>query len=137
MARLVSGQSDTKALKTGNDAPIISGGCGVIDICGKSVLRCSGTNLYWGLTNTTGIGVEPLTHAGDLGSVSMWRDTDAVGSWSWSGCEGRKTKVTVYSNGAEAELLVNGKSYGRKQQKSARQSLKMCVMKKARLQRFL
>lgn len=106
--------------KPGNDAPIISGGCGVIDICGKIRPEVQWNKLIWGLTNTTGIGVEPLTHAGDLGSVSMWRDTDAVGSWSWSGCEGRKTKVTVYSNGAEAELLVNGKSYGRKTAKECK-----------------
>lgn len=100
--------------KPGNDAPIISGGCGVIDICGKIRPEVQWNRLIWDLTDQPGIGVEPLTHAGELGSVSMWRDTDAVGSWSWNGCEGRKTKVTVYANGAEAELLVNGKSYGRK-----------------------
>ena len=60
--------------KPGNDAPIISGGCGVIDICGKIRPEVQWNKLIWGLTNTTGIGVEPLTHAGDLGSVSMWRE---------------------------------------------------------------
>ena len=45
----------------------------------------------------------------------MWRDTDAVASWSWAGCEGKKNpKVTVYSDGETAELIVNGHSYGRK-----------------------
>ena len=50
----------------------------------------------------------------ETGSESMWRDTDAVASWSWAGCEGKKTKVTVYSDGETAELIVNGHSYGRK-----------------------
>ncbi|MCB5621355.1 DUF4982 domain-containing protein, partial [[Ruminococcus] gnavus] len=50
----------------------------------------------------------------------MWRDTDAVGSWSWSGGERRETNATVYSHGAEAELLVNGRSYGRKTAKECK-----------------
>ena len=101
----------------GQDSPIISGGCGVIDICGKLRPETQWNRLVWGLTDTPGIGVEPLTHAGELGSVSMWRNTDAVASWSWNGCEGKKTKVTVYASGAMAELLVNGKSYGKKKTK--------------------
>ena len=100
--------------KPGNDMPIISGGCGVIDICGKIRPEVQWNKLIWGLTDIPGIGVEPVTHSGDFGSVSMWRDTDAVESWSWHGFEGKKTKVIVYSNGAMAELLVNGKSYGKK-----------------------
>lgn len=98
----------------GNDAPIISGGCGVIDICGKLRPEVQWNRLIWELSDCPGIGVEPLTHAGEVGSVSMWRDTDALESWSWAGFEGKKTKVTVYASGAAAELLVNGKSYGKK-----------------------
>ena len=103
--------------KPGEDAPIISGGCGVIDICGKLRPEVQWNRLVWGLDNRPVIGVEPLTHAGETGSVSMWRCTDAVASWSWKGCEGKKTKVTVYASGATAELIVNGKSYGRKKTK--------------------
>ncbi len=101
----------------GQDAPIISGGCGVIDICGKLRPEVQWNRLIWGLDHTPGIGVEPYTHAGETGSVSMWRDTDAVASWSWAGCEGKKSKVTVYSDGNAAELLVNGRSYGKKKTK--------------------
>ena len=43
----------------------------------------------------------------------MWRITDAVESWSWEGCEGKKASVTVYSDAAKVELFVNGKSYGK------------------------
>ena len=76
----------------GNDAPIISGGCGVIDICGKLRPEVQWNRLIWGLTEKTSICVEPLTHAGEVGSVSMWRDTDAVESWSWAGWEGKKKR---------------------------------------------
>ena len=100
--------------KAGEDAPIISGGCGVIDICGKLRPETHWNRLIWNLTDTPGSGVEPLTHAGETGSISMWRDTDAVSSWSWKGYENKKTKVIVYAGGAMAELIVNGKSYGKK-----------------------
>ncbi len=96
---------------------IISGGCGVVDICGKQRPEVQWNRLIWGLTDKPGIGVEPYTHAGEPHTQAMWRDTDAVGSWAWDGCEGKKQTVTVYSGGATAELLVNGRSYGRKKVK--------------------
>ena len=34
--------------------------------------------------------------------------------WNWPGREGKVTPVQAYTNCAEAELFVNGKSYGRK-----------------------
>ena len=111
----------------GQDAPIISAGCGVIDICGKLRPEVQWNRLIWGLDHTPGIGVEPYTHAGETGSVSMWRDTDAVASWSWAGCEGKKTKVTVYSDGETAELIVNGHSYGRKKTKEYKAVFKRVV----------
>lgn len=111
----------------GQDAPIISAGCGVIDICGKIRPEVQWNRLIWGLDHTPGIGVEPYTHAGETGSESMWRDTDAVASWSWAGCEGKKTKVTVYSDGETAELIVNGHSYGRKKTKEYKAVFKHVV----------
>lgn len=111
----------------GQDAPIISAGCGVIDICGKMRPEVQWNRLIWGLDHTPGIGVEPYTHAGETGSESMWRDTDAVASWSWAGCEGKKTKVTVYSDGETAELIVNGHSYGRKKTKEYKAVFKRVV----------
>lgn len=34
--------------------------------------------------------------------------------WNWAGREGQIIPVHVYTSGTEAELFVNGKSYGRK-----------------------
>lgn len=103
--------------KTAETAPIISGGCGVIDICGKLRPETIWNRLIWGLREQPGIGVEPLTHTGDPSTQSVWRDTDAVESWSWTGCERKKTTVTVYASGTYTELLVNGQSLGRKKTK--------------------
>lgn len=46
--------------------------------------------------------------------VSNWNMTDAVRCWSWPGYEGKPTAVEVYSDAEEVELLVNGRSLGRK-----------------------
>lgn len=103
--------------KTAETAPIISGGCGVIDICGKLRPETIWNRLIWGLREQPGIGVEPLTHVGDPSTQSIWRDNNAVESWSWAGYEGKKTKVIVYASGVYAELQINGKSYGKKKTK--------------------
>jgi beta-galactosidase len=40
--------------------------------------------------------------------------TNAIESWSWNGCEGKKTNVEVYARAAAVELFVNGVSQGTK-----------------------
>ena len=42
--------------------------------------------------------------------------------WSWPGREGQPTPVFVYTNYPEAELFVNGKSYGRQRKLTAREA---------------
>ncbi len=59
-------------------------------------------------------------------SPSAWRMSNAMESWSWEGCEGKKTAVEVYATGKTVELLLNGKKIGRKRvPKNAR--LRFCV----------
>lgn len=49
---------------------------------------------------------------------SIWNKTEntlhILPHWNWAGREGQVTPVFVYTNYAEAELFVNGKSYGRR-----------------------
>ena len=100
--------------KKPNDALIISAGSGVIDILGKKRPEAYWNRIVFGLPQAPVIAVEPYTHVGDKKGISMWRNTDAVESWSWEGCEGRKSEVVVYAEGAEAELFVNDKLIGKK-----------------------
>ena len=97
-----------------NDGLIISGGAGIIDICGKQRPEVQWGRLIWDLSDKPAIAVEPYTRAKDKRAVSIWRDNDCVESWAWDGCEGLKQLVRVYAKGAAAELIVNGKSYGKK-----------------------
>ncbi len=106
--------SDRKTKAPINPGLAILGGCGVIDICGKKRPEVNWNKIIWGLSSAPAIGVEPMTHSGHLAGISMWRNTDAVESWSWDGCEGKKNTVIVYADGARAELIINGKRVGRK-----------------------
>ena len=108
---------DKKTKQPADPGLIISGGAGIIDICGKMRPEVGWSKIIWGLQKTPTIGVDPYTRADYFQSLSMWRITDAVESWSWEGCEGKKASVTVYSDAAKVELFVNGKSAGKKKTK--------------------
>ncbi len=60
------------------------------------------------------IAVRPVNHSGEKYFLGMWRDTDAVHSWSWPGCQGKNAQIEIYSIGTEVELFQNGESLGRK-----------------------
>jgi hypothetical protein len=95
--------------------PWILAGAGVIDILGVPDGSCKYTATVWGLEQNPVIAVRPVNHPGVRVSKSIWRGTNAILSWSWAGCEGNKAKVEVYSDQAQVELLLNGRSLGRKQ----------------------
>lgn len=90
------------------------GGAGVIDICGHMRPETGWNRIIWGIQKQPVIAVEPVNHAKEKVSASMWRDTDAVESWSWEGCEGTRAKVWVYANASTVELQLNGRSMGKK-----------------------
>ena len=47
-------------------------------------------------------------------AASAWSWPGTVSSWNWPGYEGKPIRIDVYGRGDEAELIVNGKSLGRK-----------------------
>ena len=118
---------DKKTKKDVEEGLIISGGPGVIDICGKMRPEVGWNRIIWGLEKLPVIGVDPVDHADDFAAVSMWRGTDAVSSWSWPGCEGKKTNVVVYSDAAQVELKVGSKSYGKQKVKKDQAHFKKVV----------
>lgn len=85
--------------------PILAG-CGVIDICGNMRPEVGWNKLIWGLQDTPVLAVEPMKYTNCKRAASMWRNTDAVASWSWDGCEGNKSDVIVYTTAEYAELFA-------------------------------
>lgn len=100
--------------------PWVLAGAGVIDICGVPDGSCRYASTVWGLEKAPRIAVKPVNHPGVRVSRSVWRGTNAIESWAWSGCEGNKAEVEVYSGAHAVELLVNGKSLGKKKIKECK-----------------
>jgi beta-galactosidase len=94
--------------------PELVAGCGLIDITGRPDAALLLSRATWGLLDAPQIAVRPLDRAGEKTRRMAWRSTDAVQSWAWAGCEGRTAEVEVYSSDDEVELVLNGRSLGRK-----------------------
>ena len=105
--------------------PWVLGGAGVIDILGIPDGSCKYASTVWGLEGNPVIAVRPANHPGVRPSKSVWRGTNAIMSWSWAGCDGNKTTVEVYSDQDKVELLINGKSAGRKKVKECKAFFKV------------
>ena len=87
---------------------------GAIDILGNIGAEAKYAATVWGLEDKPYIGVRPVNNPGKRPSKSMWRGTNAIDSWSWKNCEGNPAEIEVYADAAEVELLINGKSLGKK-----------------------
>lgn len=94
--------------------PCVSGGCGAIDLIGHKGTECYAAAIAWGQYRKPYIAVRPVNHSGEKYFFGMWRNTDAVSSWSWTGCEGRMAEIQVYSPGSAVEIFQDGQSLARK-----------------------
>ena len=93
-------------------------GSGRIDLNGRPL----GEALYTRVALEQEIGpyiaVRPVVFSGEKHSPSAWKMTDAMPSWSWAGCEGKKAHIEVYARAAKVALLLNGKKVAEKQLKN-------------------
>ena len=96
----------------------ISAGSGRLDLTGKPLAEALYTRVAFELEPGPRIGVCPVNHTGHRHSPSAWKMSNAQESWSWEGCDGSKADVEVYARAASVELLVNGRSVGRKPMKN-------------------
>lgn len=92
----------------------VSAGSGRIDLTGKPLGEALYTRVALEADNGPYIAVCPVNHTGDRHSPSAWKMTNAMPSWSWTGCEGRKANVEVYARAARVELVLNGYTVGSK-----------------------
>lgn len=105
--------------------PWVLGGAGVIDILGNPDGSCKYASVVWGLEKNPVLAVRPVNHPGVRPSKSSWRGTNAILSWSWAGCEGNKAEVEVFSDADSVELLLNGRSCGKKKLKEYKTMFKL------------
>lgn len=105
--------------------PYLLANSGIIDLCGQFRPEVWLTRAAYGIIgNQPYIGVEPLTHAKEKAVRSMWRQSDAVHSWSWHGCENFPAKIVVYSDADSVMLQLNGATIGHKKVKNCKTEFK-------------
>mgnify|MGYP000600390122 CR=1 FL=1 len=92
----------------------VSAGSGRIDLTGKPLGEALYTRVALEADNGPYIAVCPVNHTGERHSPSAWKMTNAMPSWSWTGCEGKKANVEVYARAARVELVLNGHTVGSK-----------------------
>lgn len=93
--------------------PCMLAGCGSFDITGFPGSQAYYSAILWGVCAKPYMAVRPVDHSGEDDTLGNWRLTDARNSWSWERQEGKQAEIFVYSCGAEAELLLNGKRIGK------------------------
>lgn len=94
--------------------PYIISGPGMFDLEGRPDASLRLAQAAWGRLESPAIAVRPLDRSGIPYVRSAWRVTDAVESWSWAGSSGKNAEIEVYSTDDEIELVLNGRSIGRK-----------------------
>lgn len=83
------------------------------DINGNILPQGYYRSVVWGSQATHLFTYHP-DHYGKREIISMWGFTDVKHSWNYAGYAGKKLNLVVFSNADEVELIVNGKSAGRK-----------------------
>ena len=94
--------------------PYLLAGCGDIDITGHRRPASYYRQIVFGLRTQPYLAVQRPEHHGKTFTGTPWAWSDSVSSWTWPGSEGAPVTVEVYSDSDEVELLINGRSLGRK-----------------------
>ena len=113
------GAAEFADYKPDSPATRMTGGTGRIDLSGKPKAEAAYTRVALEQEKGPCIAVYPVYEDEKL-RFTGWQLTKAVESWAWEGCDGRPAEVEVYARAAEVELLVNGRSVGRKKPKKCR-----------------
>lgn len=87
--------------------------CGDIDILGNRRPSSYYKEIVFGLREEPYLAVLRPEHYGEKPSLTPWSWSDSIGSWSFSGYEGKPVQVEVYADADEVELFLNGESAGR------------------------
>ncbi len=83
------------------------------DITGNIMPQGEYRSIVWGSGKTKLYSMHPDTY-GKKEIVSMWGFPYVLSNWTYPGYEGSNIELVVFSAAEEVEVLVNGKSIGRK-----------------------
>lgn len=91
----------------------VSAGSGRLDLNGRPLAEALYTRVAFDI-DPIRVGVVRADRAFEKHSPSAWKLSSAWESWSWDGCDGKKTVVEVYTACPRAALYINGKKAGEK-----------------------
>ena len=94
--------------------PWLLAGTGDIDITGHRRPASYYREIVFGLRAAPYLAVQRPEQHGKTFTGTPWAWSDSVASWTWPGSEGAPVTVEVYSDADEVELVVNGRSLGRR-----------------------
>ena len=116
IGRTVYGEPDPSAGPASfmGEFPWLTAWCGDIDITGHRRPQSYYREIVFGLRADPYIAVRRPRFYGQTATGTPWQWSDAVSTWSWEGYEHRPVAVEVYADADEVELLVNGRSLGRR-----------------------
>lgn len=92
--------------------PWVTNWCGKLDLIGDENITAHRYRMVWGLEKGIMLAAQPPVHDGFEAKFNNDRETDAVMSWTFEGCEGNNTYIDVVTDAPQAEVLINGKSLG-------------------------
>ncbi|WP_194903911.1 glycoside hydrolase family 2 TIM barrel-domain containing protein [Catenulispora rubra] len=87
---------------------------GDIDITGHRRPASFYREIVFGLRAQPYVAVKRPQHHGKTYAGTPWAWSDSIASWTWPDFENSPISVEVYSDADEVELLVNGRSLGRR-----------------------
>lgn len=94
--------------------PWRTSGAGDFDLCGFPRAQLAYRRILWG-SRETYLAVHDPRSYGKTELLGRYGWPDCQDSWTWPVDEGSPVTVEVYTSAPEAELLLNGKSLGRRQ----------------------
>ncbi|WP_406437672.1 DUF4982 domain-containing protein [Streptomyces sp. NBC_01613] len=94
--------------------PYLVAGCGDLDITGHRRPASYYREIVFGLRAEPYLAVRRPQHHGETWAGTPWAWSDTVASWTWPGFEDEPITIEVYSDTEEVELLLNGRSLGRR-----------------------
>ncbi len=94
--------------------PFIASGAGDIDITGERRPASYYREIVYGLRAEPFIAVRRPHTRGKTMKSAPWSWTDSIPSWTWTGVGRVPMEVEVYCDAPEVELLLDGRSVGRR-----------------------
>ncbi|MFJ5306713.1 glycoside hydrolase family 2 TIM barrel-domain containing protein [Streptomyces sp. NPDC088350] len=94
--------------------PYLLAGCGDLDITGHRRPASYYREIVFGLRTEPYIAVRRPEHHGKTWAGTPWSWSDSISTWTWPGHGDQPVAIEVYGDADEVELLLNGRSLGRR-----------------------